>query len=322
MNIKPGYYTRFKDYLLEKYGERVQKVTLDAGFTCPHRAQEGKGCLFCDSYGSGSGKHRDGWSLEEQLRQGIRHGKKRYKARLFLAYFQAFTNTYADIETLRQHYSIIRKFPEVTGLAVGTRPDCLTSEVLELLSFFAEDYEVWLELGIQTSNNNALEAIHRGHTWEDSVRAVEMARAYPLNICLHFIFGLPGDAPSYVIKAVQSLLSYGFHGIKLHNLYITTDSPLYELYRRQKVEVPSYSLYLQAVCDTIEILPQAVIIQRLIGEAPRRRLVAPHWSSKKSQFLEDVQQELIRRKSYQGIKAGKDSAATAFPGKNNTRSKR
>ena len=300
INTTPGYYHALKDYLRSRYGARVQKITLDAGFTCPNREDGREGCLFCDPYGSGSGLHRRGYPLEEQIRMGIEHGRKRYKARYFWAYFQAFSNTYADTAYLKKQYDIIQNFPEITGLAVGTRPDCLNRQSLDLLASYTGRYEVWLELGVQTSSNDALHYIRRGHTWEDTLQAMKLVREYPLNICLHFVFGLPRDTVSNVIQAVKALAEYGFQGIKMHNLYITIDSPIYGLYQAGKLQVPDYSQYLQAVCDTLEILPQTVIIQRLIGEASPQRLVAPEWSSQKTRFLADVKNELIRRNSYQG----------------------
>lgn len=299
-NTTPGYYSTFKEYLYARYGARVQKITIDAGFTCPNRKDGKKGCLYCDPYGSGTGLYRRGYTVDEQLKQGIRHGRKRYKARFFWAYYQAYTNTYADPAFLKKQYDVIKQYSEIVGLAVGTRPDCINRKTLDLLCSYCDSYEVWLELGVQTSNNTVLDFIHRGHTWEDTLRAMELVREYPLNICLHFVYGLPGDSRHYVMDAIRTLLSQGFHGIKLHNLYITCHSPLYDLYKAGKVQVPAHDWYLEAVCGSLEILPQTVIIQRLTGEAPRNRLIAPEWALKKERFLKDVKQTLIDRKSYQG----------------------
>ncbi len=296
-----GYFYSFKNFLQDTFGTKVYKITIDAGFTCPNR-KEGKGCLYCDANGSGNALYKQGYSIEEQIEKGIKFLKKRYKAKKFIAYFQAYSNTYDTVNNLKKKYDVIKKYEDIVGLSIGTRPDCIDEKKLELISSYTKDYQVWLELGMQTSNDAVLKFINRGHNWKIAIDALKLANKYPLLICLHFIIGLPHDKFEFVLRGIKECLKVGFKGIKLHNLYITKDAPLYELFIKGKINLISYEEYLNDVCDVIEILPQDIVIQRLIGEGQRNKLVAPLWSLKKSKFLQDVKNELIKRKSYQGKK--------------------
>lgn len=295
----PGYYQTFNKYLRSYFNEKVYKVTLDAGFSCPNREQ-GAGCIYCDSQGSGNGRHASGMELREQIEKGMAFARKRYKANKFIAYFQAYSNTYAPIEILEERYRLIEEYPDIVALAVGTRPDCIDEPVLELLSSFSDRYQVWLELGIQSANDQTLKFINRGHDWQTSLDAVKMVSKYPLMLCLHFVLGLPYDSVRGIKKAIADMLEIGFHGIKLHNLYITEDAPIYKLFERNEIDMISYENYLQAIVEIIEMLPQTVIIQRLIGETHPSKLVAPDWSAEKRKLLADVVDSLKKRNSFQG----------------------
>ena len=301
-------YHAFSDYLRRRYGRRIQKIPLDAGFGCPHRAgpdHRGEGgCSYCrnDAFSPASGTVPP--LLGEQLAAGIRQGRKRARAGGFFAYFQAYTNTFAPPETLRQRYDTIRSFPEIVGLAVGTRPDCLEEEGLDLLESFCRDYEVWVEIGLQSANDATLERIRRGHTVEDFLDAVERAARRGLNICAHVILGLPGEGHAEMMASARLLAGLPIQGVKVHHCHVIRETPLAEEWRRGSYRPLAYEEYLSCVCDFLERIPWPVTIQRLVGDAPEGLLLAPRWGRDKAAILRDIQGELARRESRQGGKCG------------------
>ena len=190
--MKPYY--SFNEFLKERFGTRVQKITLDAGLGCPNRdgTRGNGGCIYCDRFGSGTGHRHRYADIQAQARTGMEQAQKRYHAARFIAYFQSFTNTYAPAETLKGLYYQAAQLPSVVGLAIGTRPDCITRETLELLAGYWPRLMVWLELGLQSANDETLRAINRGHTFQEFVDAYRLIRQYPFFICVHTIIGLPG----------------------------------------------------------------------------------------------------------------------------------
>ena len=307
MSSHPLRYHAFRDYLQRRYRRRIQKVPLDAGFGCPHRAgpdgRGGAGCIYCENAAfSPHGRHPPA-PLEEQLAHGIRHGRERYGASGFIAYFQAYTNTLATLEVLRERYDVIRRFPEVVGLAVGTRPDCVDPSVLDLLAGYSADYEVWLELGLQSAHDATLERIRRGHTVEASLRAVREAATRPLLVCAHLILGLPGEGHAEMMETARQVAGLPLQGVKLHHCHVVHGTPLEEAYRAGAYRPMDSSTYIQYICDFLEHLPWAVTIHRLVGDAPRDLLVAPLWSRDKGRVLRGIQEELARRGSRQGLRA-------------------
>lgn len=302
-------YHRFRDYLQRRYGRRIHKVPLDAGFGCPHRPgddhRRGPGCVYCEN-AAFSPNARPGQPpppLEEQLAQGIRFGRKRYGARGFFAYFQAYTNTFGPIGLLEDRYDVVRGFPEVIGLAVGTRPDCADDAVLDLLESFSQDYEVWVEYGLQSGNDRTLDRIRRGHTVEDFLRAVERTAKRPILICVHVILGLPGETRTEMMRTARLLADLPVQGVKIHHCHVIRGTPLAESYRRGDYEPLGFDAYLCCVCDFLEHLPWPITIQRLLGEAPRDLLLAPRWGEDKGRVLAGIQAELERRGTHQGALA-------------------
>ncbi len=287
----------------EKFGERVQKVTLDAGFTCPNRdGTRGKGgCIYCNALGSGTGAFRKGLSVRAQMLEGMERLERRYKARKFIAYFQAFSNTYAPLEVLRKRYEEALVDERVVGLAVGTRPDCVDEDVARLLSSYRKrGLMVWLEMGLQSAHNRTLARINRGHTYEDFIQALEIAKKHDLLVCTHVIFGLPGEGPLEMLETIERLAALPIDGLKFHELYVVRGSKMEKLYREGAYHPLTQTEYVDLVCEALALLPWRVVIQRLTGDPRPDELVAPTWAREKQNTLRAIEDTLINRDLWQG----------------------
>ncbi len=295
-------YYSFNTYLKERFGRRVQKVTLDAGLTCPNRdgTRGTGGCIYCDNLGSGTGAHGANPDLAAQARSGMERMARRYKAAQFIVYFQSFCNTYAPIDRLKEMYDQVIDLPGVVGLAVATRPDCLSPEVLELLAGYSDRLMVWLELGLQSSSDQTLARINRGHTYKDFLNGYHLARTYPLNICLHMIIGLPGEGRTQVLATGRDIARLKPEGLKIHSLYVHRGTALEKLYRDGGFTPISQQEFVGQACDVLELMPPDMVIQRLTGDPDPRELAAPKWALKKTETLNMIEAELKARGSRQG----------------------
>ena len=295
-------YYQFNRFLKEKFGERVQKVILDAGLGCPNRdgTKGWDGCIYCDRFGSGSGAKEKYPDIKTQALAGMEYLSKRYKARKFIPYFQSFSNTYGSIETLRSLYDEVVHLPNVVGIAVGTRPDCLTREVLALLSSYTPRLMVWLELGLQSVHDETLRLINRGHTFQEFLEGYQLARSYPLLICLHVIIGLLGEDREHILTTAKEVARLKPDGIKIHSLYINKRTALEKLYREGKYTPLEQSEFVTLACDFLEMLPPDVVIQRLTGDPRPQELIAPEWCLRKQETLNLILNELKVRDSWQG----------------------
>ena len=295
------YYT-FNQFLKEKFGERVQKVTLDADFGCPNRdgTKGWGGCIYCDKFGSGSGAKEKYPDIKLQALAGMDYLTKRYNAHKFIPYFQSFSNTYAPVENLRCLYEEVIHLPNVVGIAVGTRPDCLNKATLDLLASYVLQKMVWLELGLQSVHDATLRLINRGHTYQEFLEGYQLARKYPLLICLHVIIGLPNENQEHVLDTAREVARIKPDGIKIHSLYINRDTALEKMYREKKITPLGQKEFVELTCDFLELLPPTVVIQRLTGDPNPKELVAPEWTLRKNQTLQLIQKELVKRNSRQG----------------------
>jgi len=295
-------YRDLNSHLRERFGTRVQKVTLDAGLTCPNR--DGRvgvgGCLYCNARGSGTGAWNRGQTITAQLQEGMARLGRRYGASRFIAYFQSFSNTYAPVETLRALYQEALAFPEVVGLSIGTRPDCLSPEIMDLLAALARERLLWLELGLQSAHDDTLKRINRGHDAACFAQAVEAAAARGLEVVAHVILGLPGEGPAEMAATARYLAGLPLQGVKIHLLYVVRGSGLEEMYRAGSYRPLEAEEYVGLVADFLELLPRHLIIHRLTGDPHREELVAPTWSLDKSRVLTSIREELARRGSRQG----------------------
>ncbi|NPB09991.1 MAG: TIGR01212 family radical SAM protein [Thermodesulfobacteria bacterium] len=311
-------YHALSDFLRARFGERVQKVTIDAGFTCPNRdGTRGRGgCIYCNAYGSGTGAAREGLSIREQMLAGMERLARRYKARKFIAYFQAFSNTYAPPEVLRARYDEALVDDRVVGLAVGTRPDCVDEEVCALLASYRErGLMVWLEMGLQSAHNETLARINRGHTFEDFRRALELAKKHDLLVCTHVIFGLPGEGPQEMLATIERISDLPLDGIKFHELYVVRGTRMEELYRRGEYKPLLQTEYVDLVCESLAMLPWRVVVQRLTGDPRPEELVAPEWARDKRTTLKMIEETLLSRDLWQGKYRGEpDPLLRGLPG--------
>ncbi len=221
-------YHSLNSYLKMQYGERVQKITLDAGLTCPNRdGRVGRGgCIYCNSRGSGTGASARGHSLTRQLAEGIAKVGQRYQARKFIAYFQSFSNTYGSLDTLRRLYEEALAHPQVVGLSIGTRPDCLSPELINLLSTYCRTHSIWLELGLQSSHDRTLQGLNRGHDVASFVEAVRMTSETGLHVLAHVILGLPRESRADMLATAHFLGALPVQGVKIHVLYVIKNTPL------------------------------------------------------------------------------------------------
>jgi radical SAM protein (TIGR01212 family) len=295
-------YHSLNSYLKLHYGERVQKITLDAGLTCPNRdGRVGRGgCIYCNSRGSGTGAKARGHSLTQQLTEGIAKVGKRYQAKKFIAYFQSFSNTYGSLETLRRLYDEALAHPQVVGLSIGTRPDCLSPELINLLSSYCRTHSIWLELGLQSSHDRTLQVLNRGHDVSSFVEAVHMSVGTGLHVLTHVILGLPQETRSDMLATAHFLGTLPVQGVKIHLLYVIKNTPLAALYAEGRYEPLIQEEYVNLVVEFIELLPPNLIIHRLTGDPHLDELVAPHWCLDKSAVMQDILKTFGQRQTYQG----------------------
>ena len=292
--------------LLHRYGERVHKIAIHAGLTCPNRdGSKGRGgCTFCNN-ASFSPNTRRPPSVAEQIAAGRAVIRRRTGARRYLAYFQAYTNTYADIETLRTLYDEALAEPDVIGLSIGTRPDCVGPEVIELLAKYRKQgREIWLELGLQSAFDATLARVNRGHGFQEYRTALLAARAVGLPVCTHLILGLPGETPWHYRVTLERVLELGVDGLKLHPLHVVRGTVLAHEWHRGGYRPLLLPEYLTAVADLVELTPPEIIFHRLTGTAELDLLLAPEWCSKKWVVLNGITRELFRRGTRQGVRYG------------------
>jgi len=301
MSNQPRYYT-FNNYLKEHFGERVYRIPLDAGFTCPNRdgTKVFGGCTFCDDRGSGAPTINAALSIKQQLENGIARTKQRFKAKKFLAYFQAFTNTYAPEGALKELYDIALEHPEVVGLCIGTRPDCLPDNILDLLAVYDKRTFLWLEVGLQTSKNATLQAINRGHTAEEFFDAIERINRRNIKVATHLIFGLPEEDREVMINTVKQVAVIGLKGIKIHQLCVYKGTPMERDYREGRLAMLSEDTYINLVLEALTLIPKDMVIMRLVADGTEAELIAPAWSFEKERVMKRIDETLIAQDLWQG----------------------
>ncbi len=294
----------FGQDLLRRYGERVHKLAINAGFTCPNRdGSKGRGgCTFCNNV-SFTPSARKAPGVAKQIEAGRRVLARRTGAKRFIAYFQAYTNTYADVEYLAKLYQQALDEPDVVGISVGTRPDCVPDKVLDLLvDVQSRGYEVWLELGLQSTSDRSLQLVNRGHGFAEYRHTLRAARLRGIPVCTHLIVGMPGEGRDDSMRSLEQVLALGVDGLKLHPLHVVKGTQLANQWRRGEYQPLSMDAYIQTAADMIERTPSDVLYHRVTGTASTDILLTPLWCSKKWAVLNGVETELVRRGSCQGIK--------------------
>jgi hypothetical protein len=312
-------YFAYNFHLRNKFGERVQKVSVDAGFTCPN--VDGTvavgGCTFCDNRSFSPSRRVPRQRILDQIDDGIRRLRRRYDCNRFLAYFQPATNTYAPVEKLRRLYGDALSHPHVVGLAIGTRPDCVPDDVLELIAELAGRTYVSLEYGMQTMHDRSLDWMNRGHHHDAFLDAVERSAGRGFEICAHVILGLPGESHGDMLATARELARLPIDAVKIHNLYAVKNTPLAEQVARGEVELMRRDDYVRVLVDFLELLPPSMVVERISGEAPPDFFVGPSWCLDKPAVRAAVLAELERRDTRQGAKWGSRGVASELPNRDN-----
>ncbi|EHB67931.1 TIGR01212 family radical SAM protein [Paenibacillus lactis] len=285
-----------------QFQDKVFKVMLDAGFTCPNRdgtIAKG-GCTFCSARGSGdfAGSRRDDLVTQFNTIRDRQHLK--WPNAKYIGYFQAYTNTYAPVEVLREYYEVILKQPGVVGLSIATRPDCLPDDVIEYLAELNERTYLWVEMGLQTIHDSTSELINRAHDTECYLRAVEKLRKHNIRVCTHIIYGLPQEDHEMMLATGKAVSKMDVQGIKIHLLHLMRKTPMVKQYEAGLLRLLERDEYVNLIVDTLEFLPPEMIIHRLTGDAPRELLIGPMWSLDKWPVLNGIDAELKRRDTWQG----------------------
>jgi radical SAM protein (TIGR01212 family) len=295
-------YNDFSSFLRAKFHCRIQKITIDAGFSCPNRdgTLSLDGCAFCDGKGSGSGAFPQGLCIADQVRQAKVLLGRRYKAKKFIAYFQAFTNTYAPVEILRERYDQALADSDVVGLSIGTRPDCVDRRKLDLIQGYTHTRMVWIEYGLQSMHDRTLASINRRHTFEDFVRAVRITQGRDILICAHVILGLPGESKEDILRTAEAMGRLGIDGIKIHSLYVVKGTPLARFCHTSKWSPIDESTYVDWVVSFLERLPPDMTIHRLTGDPAPATLLCPQWALGKQRTLSLIDLALADRNTRQG----------------------
>ena len=296
-------YNQFSAYLKQKFGVKVYKITLDAGFSCPNRdgSISSGGCIFCDDGGSFSQAHSNLLTIEQQVETGIKNLSERFKAEKFMSYFQAYSNTYKPVSELEKIYNSALNHEKIVGLSIGTRPDCVDDEKLDLIASYKDDYYTWVEYGLQSIHDKTLLKINRGHDFDCFLRAYEKTKERGINVCVHVIFGL-WETHDEIMQTAQKLAEVKVDGVKIHMLCALENTKLAQIYSQGGIDFMSESDYIQTVCDFLEYLPPETTIHRLAGNGLKKNLIAPRWLGKKLDCLNQIDRELIARNSYQGSK--------------------
>lgn len=289
-------------YLKETFGEKVYRIALNGGMTCPNRdgTLDTRGCIFCSAGGSGDFTSSVDLPVTKQIKEGKKLLQKKTDCRLFIAYFQAYTNTYAPVSYLRKIFSEAICHPDIVALSIATRPDCLDSEILTLLSELNQIKPVWVELGLQTIHPQTAAFIRRGFDYDCYEKAVFSLKAQGISVITHLILGLPLETHEQMLSSVKKLSTLPIDGVKLQLLHVLENTDLADYYKKEGFSVLSQEEYVELIIDCLEYLPQNVVIHRLTGDGPRKLLLAPEWSIHKKQVLNQIQRRLKERDTYQG----------------------
>ena len=302
-NTNKRYYT-YDFYLKNKFGCKVFKVPLDAGFTCPNR--DGTvgtgGCIFCNSQGSGefSGDRLDSLQTQFEKMKNVLH--KKWPVAKYIAYFQAFTNTYAPLEILEKYFEIFINVENVVGISIATRPDCLPENVLDYLENLSKKTELWVELGLQTINDKTAKLINRGYDYNVFLGAVKELRKRNINITVHIINGLPYETKKDMIDTIKSLSKLDIQGIKIHSLNILKNTELARLYLSTNFYIMSFEEYIDLLVEQLEYLRENIVVQRISGDAIPSELIEPKWSINKRNIANSLDKKMSILDTYQGIK--------------------
>ena len=283
-------YLSFNKYLREAFGDKVYKISLNAGFSCPNRDGkiDTKGCIFCSKGGSGDFAENKNLSITDQIENGKRRVEKKISSGKYIAYFQAFTNTYAPVEVLREKFYEAINHKDIVAVSIATRPDCLSDEVIDLLDELNKIKPVFVELGLQTIHEESAKYIRRGYTLDVYDDAVKKLKAIGVNIVVHIILGLPNESKNDMLESVEYVCRSGINGIKLQLLHILKDTDLAKEYEKGNIRALEFDEYLDIIKSCVEIIPKDIVIHRLTGDGAKKDLIAPLWSADKKRVLNAI----------------------------------
>ncbi|WP_297074585.1 TIGR01212 family radical SAM protein [uncultured Enterococcus sp.] len=311
LDTKTKRYHTWNHALREEFGGKVFKVPIDGGFDCPNRdgTVAHGGCTFCSVSGSGDMIVAPTDPLPIQFQKEIDQMHQKWpEVTQYIVYFQNFTNTHAPLAVIKERFEQVIHLPGVVGLSIGTRPDCLPDDVVDYLAELNQTLYLWVELGLQTTFETTSHAINRAHTYDTYLEGVAKLRNHNINVCTHLINGLPGETDEMMIENVRrTILDSDIQGIKLHLLHLMRNTRMLRDYHEGRLQLLSKERYVNLICDQLELIPNDIIIHRLTGDAPWDTLVGPMWSRKKWEVLNAIDAELLRRESYQGKFALRES---------------
>ncbi|GHU89131.1 TIGR01212 family radical SAM protein [Bacteroidia bacterium] len=302
LNTKP--YNDFADFLAKHFPYKVQKISINAGFTCPNRdgTKGSGGCTYCNNQTFSPEYCYTGKTVSEQLEEGIRFFSSKYPEMKFLAYFQAYTNTYGELSKLLDLYHEALKHPDVVGLIIGTRPDCMPDVLLAELKKIAENYFVLIEYGVESTNNDTLLFINRGHTYEDAIDAIERTVSCGLICGIHLILGLPGEGRDVILSHARKISELPVTTVKLHQLQLIRNTKMARQFEENPELFHLFELdeYIDLCIDFIECLHPGFVLERFVSQSPKDLLIAPDWGVKNNEFIVKINRRIAERGSYQG----------------------
>ncbi|MFQ9308516.1 MAG: TIGR01212 family radical SAM protein [Paraclostridium sordellii] len=304
-------YHTWNYYLRSNFGEKVFKVSINAGFSCPNI--DGTitygGCTYCSKEGSGDFAGNPNDNLIKQFEDIKQMMHKKWHSAKYIGYFQAFTNTHAPVNILKEKYETILNLEDVIGLSISTRPDCLPDDVVEYLAKLNKKTNLWVELGLQTIHDKTSKVINRGHDYDTFLEGVEKLKKHNIKTVVHIINGLPGEDYNMMMETAKAVSELGVHGIKIHLLHVLKNTSMEKMLEKEMFTLMEKDEYVNLVCDQLEILPPEMVVHRLTGDGKRDEMVGPMWSLKKWEVLNAIDDTMKKRNSYQGIKYNKKNNA-------------
>ncbi|MGL5756862.1 MAG: TIGR01212 family radical SAM protein [Paraclostridium sp.] len=300
-------YHTWNYYLRSTFGEKVFKVSINAGFSCPNI--DGTitygGCTYCSKEGSGDFAGNPNDNLIKQFEDIKQMMHKKWHSAKYIGYFQAFTNTHAPVDILKEKYETVLNLDDVIGLSISTRPDCLPDDVIEYLAELNKKTNLWVELGLQTIHDKTSKIINRGHDYNTFLEGIEKLKKHNIKTIVHIINGLPGEDYNMMMETAKAVADLGVHGIKIHLLHVLKNTPMEKMLKNKSFDLMEKNDYVNLVCDQLEILPPEMIVHRLTGDGKRDEMVGPMWSLKKWEVLNSIDDTMRERNSYQGINYNK-----------------
>ncbi|NIS07280.1 MAG: TIGR01212 family radical SAM protein [Candidatus Dadabacteria bacterium] len=295
-------YNSYSKYLLKTFGCKVNKISLDLGFTCPNRdgSKAIGGCIYCNNDTFVPPYARSRYTLDQQMTNGMKYLKARFKAKKFIAYFQAYTNTYSSVQELEDLYRQALDYEDVIGLAIGTRSDCIDEEKLDMIERLAEEVYVSLEYGIESIYDKTLDYMNRGHDYDSVLKAIELSKGRGLHLGVHIIVGFPTETEEQMLAMAKEVSGLGIDVLKVHNLHIVKNTPLARMYAQNPFHLFSYEEYLAFITKFIERVSPDVVIERLFTDTPHQLLIAPVWPKNHLEVLRGIDAELLKQDTYQG----------------------